>query len=967
MLNQIKVLMFTLLSCFILASVFADVPDELKIKREANFEFEVAPSITRNEDKFTISFTTKGFCDVTVAIENSQGDIVRHLASGVLGTKAPEPFQVNSKSQKIIWDSKNDKGEYVKNVEELTIRVSLGLKPLYNQTLFWEPKKRISRGGAGTTTTEDVIPIATPEGVYVYDGNGIDLVKLFDHKGNYIKTVYPFPAENLEKIEGLVWKDYPHGYKRPQKNGINQTTFLTSGNVNSKQFKQAGAYTMSVWSSGNKGNIALAKISLNRLSTLGDSAIWEDKKLNLNGPDVWLELNPNKPFKDLHDDTRVCPYGSAFSPDGKKLYLTGFNNQSGRRKHWLDGVMVMDYASNEKPKVFVGEFKPNNGMTTSVACDKEGRVYVANYTGSSIDVYSPEAKLLKQIPIEHPTSININPVNGEIYVFSWYVGGIIWHVHPNLKDKKNFPTPTLTILKSFDDNAVKEKYSLPYMPIFKGGVTEFYGWGDTCHGTQYRATVDFWAEKPTIWLIPKNPMGIDIKGTEGMFNWGAGWENSGPILLQAEGKELKTVGNFSADAAKSVLKLSDCLGHQRIYVNPLTKKLYATGKEVNVGGGEFVELWEIDPESGKVRHIPLPISSAEDMAIDQSGLFYFRQVGAAKRVIRFAIDPWRQIPWDYGVEGKDKKQGDIISSINLPQALKGTGWQSEGGIWISPKGNLAVWVSVKNSDPNANVGRPWEKQQEVAGEEYSPPAYPGRASVGCIHVWDDRGKLIYEDAVPGVDMTDGVAIDNDDNIYMMTWAPRVFNGVKYFNGITGTLIKAKAGKSKFYTEGTSIPLPLPEEQKPKRPQDISGYTLKGTWVEGADWFYGGVGLSPFKIAPGCICWQHSKFTLDYFSRSFAPEVDQFSVAVVDKNGNLITRIGKYGNTDDGLPLKKDGAFNPPNPKSIGGDEVAIMHAAHVATFSDRHLYISDIGNTRIVQVKLDYHKNSFVPIKGFVK
>ena len=116
-------------------------------------------------------------------------------------------------------------------------------------------------------------------------------------------------------------------------------------------------------------------------------------------------------------------------------------------------------------------------------------------------------------------------------------------------------------------------------------------------------------------------MGIDIKGTEGMFNWGAGWENSGPILLQAEGKELKTVGNFSADAAKSVLKLSDCLGHQRIYVNPLTKKLYAAGKEVNVGGGEFVELWEIDPESGKVRQIPLPISSAEDMAIDQSGLF----------------------------------------------------------------------------------------------------------------------------------------------------------------------------------------------------------------------------------------------------------------------------------------------------------------------------------------------------------
>jgi hypothetical protein len=355
--------------------------------------------------------------------------------------------------------------------------------------------------------------------------------------GNYIKTVYPFPSTYLENIDGLVWKDYPHGYKRPQKNGINQSTFLTSGNENTKQFKQAGAYTMSVWSSGEKGNIALAKISLNRISTLGDSAKWEDKKLDLNGPDTWLELDPKKPFKNLHEDTRVCPYSSAFSPDGKKIYLTGYNNLSGRRKQWLDGVMVMDFASNEKPKVFVGEFKNQNGMTTSVACDKEGRVYVANYTDHSIDVYSPEAKLLKKIPIDFPTSIHINQKNGEIYVFSWYVGGIIWDIHPALKSKKpSDVSPALTIIHSFEDNKIDAKYNLPYIPKYKGGGTEFNGWGEACHGTQYRAAVDFWSEKPTIWLITKNPMGIDIKGTEGMFNWGSGWENSGPILLHVEGK-----------------------------------------------------------------------------------------------------------------------------------------------------------------------------------------------------------------------------------------------------------------------------------------------------------------------------------------------------------------------------------------------------------------------------------------------
>lgn len=223
-------------------TVLADVPEELKIKREEIYEFEVAPSATKNKDEVVINFTTKGFCDVTVAIENRQGDIIRHLASGVLGLKAPAPLIANTKSQTLVWDSKDDKGAYVKNADEMQITVSLGLKPVYNQGLFWEPKKRISRGGAFTIATEDMIPVAAPEGVYVFDGNGVDFVKLFDHKGNYMKTVYPYPSANLNKIDGLVWKDYPHGYKRPQKNGINQTTFLTSGNINSKQFQQSGAW-----------------------------------------------------------------------------------------------------------------------------------------------------------------------------------------------------------------------------------------------------------------------------------------------------------------------------------------------------------------------------------------------------------------------------------------------------------------------------------------------------------------------------------------------------------------------------------------------------------------------------------------------------------------------------------------------------------------------------------------------------
>jgi hypothetical protein len=85
------------------------------------------------------------------------------------------------------------------------------------------------------------------------------------------------------------------------------------------------------------------------------------------------------------------------------------------------------------------------------------------------------------------------------------------------------------------------------------------------------------------------------------------------------------------------------------------------------------------------------------------------------------------------------------------------------------------------------------------------------------------------------------------------------------------------------------------------------------------------------------------------------------VAVLDTNGNLITRIGQYGNLEDGKPLVAEGG--PRNPRSIGGDEVALFHAAYLGTHTDRRLFVSDAGNRRILSVKLGYHAEHKVSLK----
>jgi hypothetical protein len=175
------------------------------------------------------------------------------------------------------------------------------------------------------------------------------------------------------------------------------------------------------------------------------------------------------------------------------------------------------------------------------------------------------------------------------------------------------------------------------------------------------------------------------------------------------------------------------------------------------------------------------------------------------------------------------------------------------------------------------------------------------------------------------------------------------NGKTLDDGMSSTLFKYKAKKGNFLTSMTAE-IALPVDQTPKKPQDV-----RGLWAMNSEWMYGGVGFGGFnsaKLSGGCACW-FSRFKLDYFARSIAPEVIQYSVAVLDSNGNLITRIGRYGNLDSAGPKSKE---------PLGGDEVGLFHPCFVATHTDHRIFISDIGNERIVSVKLGYYKDAIIPI-----
>ncbi|PCJ52383.1 MAG: hypothetical protein COA79_23825 [Planctomycetota bacterium] len=234
-------------------------------------------------------------------------------------------------------------------------------------------------------------------------------------------------------------------------------------------------------------------------------------------------------------------------------------------------------------------------------------------------------------------------------------------------------------------------------------------------------------------------------------------------------------------------------------------------------------------------------------------------------------------------------------------------------------------------------------------------SFEGRGGTPYITVWDKHGKPLYVDFIPGLaDNTYGVSIDTNDNVYLMSPGTRIYNKKVYYHDQTGTLMKFPPKKGKIYSTNKRILLKMDQKNYLKRDFDISNPSFGKAWVTGSEWMYGGVGWSG-KNGGTCSCW-NARFAMDYFNRSFAPEITRFSIAMIDSAGNLITRIGTYGNAD---------AQGPNSKAPVGGDEVGLMYGAYLTTYTDKKLYIADPGNQKIVSVTLGYHKEERLSLKKF--
>ena len=431
-------------------------------------EWRARPTMKRAEKAGhrTIHFELSRATDVEVAILDKNGRAVRHLAAGVLGGANAPPLPLKpGLAQALVWDGKDDYGSQIsglsvrdkrpgfppsplatRHLPPFRVRVRVGMGVKLEKIVGGDPYAFFSRqSGGGDHFQWKMAGIeAKADGMVYVMGNttfyGSQVIRQYDGAGNYVKTVFPPPADRtLDEVKG--WGVYARGdgtfTMRNNADGWKGTGVGTTGMSHSRYGKIVASFVASP--EQDSLDIRLG----NSFFTAGtDGTLREYKRQALYGD---AKLPPKGLLRG--------PCYTALSPDGRKyIYVSGIHSFSRKRSYgrvekvdnsdfWRDGQVWKIDRTTGKLSVFfaLDEKTLPNGMRArsaspigdhdyinpctafhGVAVDSDGRVFVCDRLNKRVAVLDKEGKLIAELPVQYPDAIGISPRSKAVYVTTRY-------------------------------------------------------------------------------------------------------------------------------------------------------------------------------------------------------------------------------------------------------------------------------------------------------------------------------------------------------------------------------------------------------------------------------------------------------------------------------------------------------------------------------------------------------------------
>lgn len=620
--------------------------------------------------KWHVTFETNTLCDVEVAIvDPSSSTVIRHLAAGVLGPKAPPPLIRNSRFQKLEWDGRDDYGLQVVNPKKCVVRARAGMTVELEQIVGGNPYAYHSREMGDSDHSPwgiNGLEAKSDGKVYVWGHSsnlGPPALRQYDSNGNYLQTLFPMPAgEQISAMKGWGINVKPDGTYVPKFNLLVDpsltTTFLDTNLRMARLFPTLDRERLTFWQSGLQAD------SFELMTMQTDGTIAQKPEERLLGP---LVKNPPFVLKPIEPNSHVRhsllgPAFTCFAPDGKSFYLSGL--YAGKTRYgsvleiakdgfWRDGQVWKVDAQSRTAKPFFAldaksipttskeRVKAYGGGSTyaalhGVAVDKDGNVFVCDRLNKRLIVLDKEGKILRQIPVTHPDALVINQRTGALYLTT--------------REGDYHRRGTVKLLR-FDDWR-KDDNPSSAIEVSKTGFTR---------------------QHTRSWLA--------VSETEQGSNVWVAFTQMPVRVYRDDAKGLRLLKDFD-----QLAQSQRCLGFDRMQVDQKTEEVYLMDAHDSV--------WKIS-DWRKPKFVKVPLQTAS-IAIDSRNRHIYARTlrdgsssNSVGKVARHHLDREGYPPANYGKTGTNR----VTEKLHYEWCFEGN---SDKGLAVAPNGNLAVVGKAKD-------------------------------------------------------------------------------------------------------------------------------------------------------------------------------------------------------------------------------------------------------------------------------
>ncbi|QDU21012.1 hypothetical protein [Urbifossiella limnaea] len=613
-----------------------------------------------------VTFELDALTDVEVAlVDPATSAVVRHLAAGVLGPKAPPPLAAGSRAQSLEWDGKDDYQVRVRRPEAVVVRVRAGMGVALEQIVGGDPYAYYSEeSGHNDHSPFGINGLERkPDGTVYVLGHSSNLgppaVRRYDAAGNYLRTVFPPPAgKAVAAVTGWGINVRPDGTYTPKFTRLTDpsltTTILdTATGGMARLIPTPDPTRLSFWHTG-PGRATFELLTVN-----ADGTIPEAAGERMPGPLVTsppLGLGPVTP--DSHVvNALLGPVFTCPTPDGKHFYLSGVYAATTRYGSiqeikadgtWRDGqVWKVDRETRTARVIFsldprtiptvVKDRRAALGGTHSyaalhgVAADTAGNVFVCDRLNKRLVVLDPTGKVVRAIPVERPDAVAVSAKTGALYLTTRF-------------GDEHAGRGRVALLKFTDWR--KDDKPAATIPVSETGYTDH-------HKCSHLVVCD----------------------TDTAVNVWVAYTEMPVRIYRDDGKDLTLLKDFYR-----VEGAQRCLGFDRMEVDQKTDEVYLLDDHAGV--------WKVgDWKSPRFVKVPLRTAS---IAIDPRNRHVYARTLAdgsssysVGKVARFHLDKPDYPPANLGDTGSNR----LTPAFHHEWCFTGNG---DKGIAVAPNGNLAV-------------------------------------------------------------------------------------------------------------------------------------------------------------------------------------------------------------------------------------------------------------------------------------